>query len=61
MQKLMILVLTVVMLSAACVGMASAQQYNPNIYSFTRSANFMSLIGYDRWQTHVETGKWLLR
>ncbi len=60
MQKLLMLVLAVAMLSAAFVGVASAQQ-NPNIFSFTREANYMSLSGYDRYRTHLQTGKWTLR
>ncbi len=61
MQKLMTLALAIVMLTAAFVGVASAQPYDADIYSFTRTANSMSLTGYDRWQARLQTGKWELR
>ncbi len=66
MQKLLILVLSVVMLSAAFVGVTSAQQI-PNvpsitiIESFSSGTNYMSLHGYNRYQDFLRTGKWTLR
>ncbi len=66
MQKLLILVLSVVMLSAAFVGVTSAQQ-NPTVPSitireaFNSGTNYMSLHGYNRYQDFLRTGKWTLR
>jgi hypothetical protein len=61
MQKLAVIVLGVVMLSATFVGMASAQQA-PNVSNltpFSAESNYMSLVGYLRYVNHQETGQWL--
>lgn len=60
-QKLAVIVLGVIVLSAAFVGVASAQQY-PNVAAltpFTAETNFMSLPGYLRYLNHQTTGEWL--
>ena len=60
-QKLAVIVLGVIVLSAAFVGVASAQQY-PNVSNltpFSPETNFMSLAGYFRYLSHQTTGQWL--
>ena len=60
-QKLAVIVLGVIVLSAAFVGVASAQQY-PNVSNltpFSPETNFMSLPGYFRYLNHQATGQWL--
>lgn len=61
MQKLAVIVLGIVVLSAAFVGVVSAQQY-PNVSNlapFSPETNFMSLPGYLRYLSHQATGVWL--
>jgi hypothetical protein len=61
-QKLAVVVLGVLVLSAvAFVGVASAQQYPTvsNLTPFTAETNFMSLAGYLRYLNHQTTGQWL--
>jgi hypothetical protein len=61
MLKLAVIVLGVVMLSAALSGVASAAQY-PSVSTlspFSPSANFMSQAGYLRFLMHQQTGQWL--
>lgn len=61
MQKLAIITLSVMVLSAAFVGIASAQQY-PNVVNlvpFSPETNFMSLPGYLRYLNHVQTNQWI--
>jgi hypothetical protein len=61
MQKLAVIVLGVVMLSATFAGMASAQQV-PNVSNltpFSAETNYMSLVGYLRYVNHQQTGQWL--
>jgi hypothetical protein len=60
-QKLAVIVLGVVLLSATFVGMASAQQY-PNVSNLTpysAETNYMSAAGYLRYVNHQQTGQWL--
>ena len=60
MKKLAVIVLAVAMLSAAFVGVASAQ-LSPNVaYStpFSAELNFMSQAGYARYLNHQKTGQW---
>lgn len=60
MKTLAVIVLAVAMLSAAFVGVASAQQ-SPNmatLTAFSPQTNFMSLPGYTRYLNHVQTGQW---
>ena len=60
-QKLAVIALGVIVLSAAFVGVASAQQY-PNVSNltpFTAETNFMSLPGYLRYVNHQATGEWI--
>ena len=61
MRKLAVIVLGVVMLSAALSGIASAQQYPSvsNLTAFSASTNYMSQAGYLRYLTHQQTGQWL--
>lgn len=61
MGKFAVVVLGVVMLSAALSGIASAQQ-SPSVSSltaFSASANYMSQAGYRRYLTHQQTKQWL--
>jgi hypothetical protein len=61
MRKFAVIVLGVVMLSAALSGIASAQQY-PSVSSltaFSASTNYMSQAGYLRYLVHQQTGQWL--
>ncbi|MHB8732669.1 MAG: hypothetical protein ACYDAB_12865 [bacterium] len=61
MRKFAVIVLGVVMLSAALSGIASAQQY-PSVSSltaFSASTNFMSQAGYLRYLMFQQTGQWL--
>jgi hypothetical protein len=60
-QKLAVIVLGVVMLSATFAGVASAQQA-PNVANltpFSAETNYMSLVGYLRYVNHQQTGQWL--
>jgi hypothetical protein len=60
MKQLAVIVLSVMMLSAAFVGVASAQQ-SPNtatLIAFSASMNFMSEAGYQRYVNHQQTGQW---
>ena len=68
MRKLAVIVLGVVMLSAALSGIASAQQnptvsnLNPNVSTltpFSASADYMSPAGYLRYLMFQQTGQWL--
>jgi len=61
MRKLAVIVLGVVMLSAALSGIASAQQYTnvSNLTPFSASTNYMSQAGYLRYLTHQQAGQWL--
>lgn len=60
MKTLAVIVLTVVMLSAGFVGIASAQQYSKeaNLTPFSAQMNFMSEAGYTRYLNHQQTGQW---
>lgn len=61
MQKLAVIVLGGVMLSAAFAGVASAQQ-GPNVAGltpFSQPPDFMSLAGYFRFKNHQMTNQWL--
>ncbi len=60
-RKLAVIVLGVVMLSAAYVGVASAQQYPnvANLVPFTAQTSFMSLPGYLRYLSHQQTNQWI--
>jgi hypothetical protein len=61
MQKLAVLVLGVVVLSAVFVGVASAQQF-PNVANltpFTAQTHFMSLPGYVRYLSHQQSNQWI--
>ncbi len=56
MQKLAaVAILGIVMLSAAFVGVASAQQTST---PFTSQTNYMSQTGYDRFLNHQQTNVW---
>ena len=60
MKKLAVIVLGIMMLSAAFVGVASAQP-SPNtatLTPFSAEMNFMSQAGYTRYQNHQQTGQW---
>lgn len=60
MKKLAVIVLGIMMLSAAFVGVASAQP-SPNtatLSPFSAEMNFMSQAGYTRYMNHVQTGQW---
>jgi hypothetical protein len=60
MKQLAVIVLSVMMLSAAFVGVASAQ-LSPNtatLTAFSPSMNFMSEAGYHRYVNHQQTGQW---
>jgi hypothetical protein len=61
MRKFAVIVLGVVMLSAALSGIASAQQYPTvsNLTAFSASTNYMSQAGYLRYLVHQQTGQWL--
>jgi hypothetical protein len=61
MQKLAVIVLGVVMLSATFAGVASAQQYPivSNLTPFSAETNYMSLAGYLRYVNHQQSGAWL--
>jgi hypothetical protein len=61
MQKLAVIVLGVVMSSAAFAGVASAQQ-GPNVAkltAFSAPPSYMSLAGYFRFKNHQLTNQWL--
>lgn len=61
MRRLAVIVLGVVMFSAALSGVASAQQY-PSVSTltpFSASADYMSLAGYLRYLMFQQTGQWL--
>lgn len=61
MQKLAVVVLGVVVLSAVFVGVASAQQF-PNVANltpFSSETNFMSLPGYLRYLSHQQSNQWI--
>ena len=59
MQQLAVIVLRVMMLSAAFVGVASAQDLRTaNLIAFSPSMNFMSEAGYIRYLDHQQTGQW---
>lgn len=60
MKTLAVIVLAVAMLSAAFVGVTSAQSA-PNTSSltpFSAEMNFMSEAGYTRYMNHQQTGQW---
>jgi hypothetical protein len=63
MKKLAIIVLGIMLLSAASAGVASAQP-SPNtankatLTPFSAEMNFMSQAGYTRYLNHVQTGEW---
>lgn len=60
MKTLAVIVLAVAMLSAAFVGVTSAQPA-PNTSSltpFSAEMNFMSEAGYTRYLNHQQTGQW---
>jgi len=59
--KTAIIVLGIVMLSAALSGIASAQQYPvvSNLTPFSASTNYMSLAGYLRYVSHQQSNQWL--
>jgi len=61
MRKLAVIVLGVVMLSAALSGIASAQQYPSvsNLTPFSASTHYMSQAGYLRYIMHQQGGQWL--
>jgi hypothetical protein len=61
MRKLAVIVLGVVMLSAALSGIASAAQYPnvSNLVPFSASTNYTSQTGYLRYLTYQQTGQWL--
>jgi hypothetical protein len=63
MLKLAVIVLGVMMISAALSGVASAAQYPnvSNLVPFSASTNFMSQAGYLRYLMHQQTGQWLTR
>ncbi len=60
MKKLAVIVLAVAMLSAAFVGVASAQPApnTANLTAFSAQTNFMSQAGYARYLNHQQTGQW---
>jgi hypothetical protein len=60
MKTLAVIVLSVVMLSVAFVGVASAQQDSrtANLTPFSAEMNFMSEAGYLRYLNHQQTGQW---
>lgn len=60
MKKLAVIVLGIMMLSAAFAGVASAQP-SPNtatLTPFRAEMNFMSQAGYTRYLNHLQTGQW---
>jgi hypothetical protein len=61
MRKLAVIVLGVVMLSAALSGVASAQQYPSvsNLTPFSASTHYMSQAGYLRYLAYQQTSQWL--
>ncbi len=59
MKQLAVIVIAVAMLSAAFVGVVSAQSPNmATLTAFSPQTNFMSLPGYSRYLNHVQTGQW---
>jgi hypothetical protein len=60
MKQLAVIILSVMMLSVAFVGVASAQQVSrtANLTAFNASMNFMSEAGYLRYLNHQQTGQW---
>lgn len=59
MKQLAVIVLSVMMLSAAFVGVASAQDLRTaNLTEFSAPMNFMSEAGYVRYLNHQQTGQW---
>lgn len=59
MKQLAVIVLSVMMLSAAFVGIASAQESRTaNLTAFSAPMNFMSEAGYLRYLNHQQTGQW---
>jgi hypothetical protein len=60
MKKLAVIVLGIMMFSAAFVGVAAAQP-SPNtatLAPFSAEMNFMSQAGYTRYLNHLQTGQW---
>ena len=60
MKQLAVIVLSVMMLSTAFVGVASAQRdtRTANLTAFSAPMNFMSEAGYVRYLNHQQTGQW---
>jgi len=59
MKQLAVIVLSILMLSTAFVGIASAQvSRTANLTAFSPSMNFMSEAGYARYLNHQQTGQW---
>jgi len=59
--KTALIMLSIVMLSAALTGIASAQQYPivSNLTPFSASTNYMSLAGYLRYVSYQQSNQWL--
>jgi hypothetical protein len=60
MKKLTVVVLGIMMLSAAFGGVASAQSVSDtaNLTPFSAEMNFMSRAGYTRYLNYQQTGQW---
>jgi len=60
-RKTTVVMLGALMISAACMGAASAQQYAnvTNLTPFTAQADFMSLAGYLRYVSYEQTNLWI--
>ena len=60
MKMLAVIVLAIMMLSAAFVGVASAQSVpdTATLTPFSPEMNFMSQAGYTRYLNHLQTGQW---
>ena len=60
MKTLAVIVLGVMMFSAAFVGVASAQSTSDTatLTPFSAEMNFMSQTGYTRYLNHLQTGQW---
>ncbi len=61
MKKLAVIVVGVVMISAAFAGVALAQKYPDvgDMTPFSVQPNYMSLAGYLRFKNHQRTNQWL--
>jgi hypothetical protein len=60
MRTLAVIVLGIMMLSAAFVGIASAQPSlnTSTVTPFSAEMNFMSQAGYARYLNHLQSGQW---